>query len=186
MEVLIDLDSNLVYKYYAMHFIGVEEKRVIQNPFESGAIHPVANRVQTDKVAELQEFFIYIKTYSEEFGNEEGYISESIKKKIDLVPKSCYEEAKARQRELTTEVIESLEAKTKAYEDKFWKAREEYKQSLLDLGYIEDVQSDYDRDTEIYMVHPLYLTQWRKDWFPRKYKYPDWAVKEIGFFATEE
>lgn len=160
--------------------IGVKD-----NPFKLNKVHPVVLRLKDEDPKDQFNFsFRYIYTRSEKYGDEEGFIRDYYSEGLDFIDLVIYEELNAR-KELTPEIIESLSFNTKEQENKFFTAREEYIKYLSDLGYVEEEISDYDRDTEYYMVHPLYLAQWRKeDRYPDK-EYPTWAVKEIGFFAEQ-
>jgi hypothetical protein len=185
METLILISSEPTI--YAESYTG--KLGIGENPFKSGSlnsVHPVVKRLELDPEDEFNFSFRYIRTKSEEFGEEEGFISISSQKEIKLVDLDIYEELKARERHLTDWNIKLYDAKTRDFEEIFLKAREEYKKSLEKLGYVEEDISDYDRDTEIYMVHPLYLAQWRKDYWKNLEEYPSWAIKEIGFFKSLE
>jgi len=148
-------------------------------------LHPIVNRLEAFEPDTY--YFRYCITKSEEFGEEEGYIPHWIlySNKIKLINLQNYEVSRTREKELPLEVVESLKTKTQEYEAKFFKAREEYIQSLVDLGYLEYVFSDYDTDTEVYMVHPNCLDQWKESYFSVD-SLPTWAVKEIGLFATKD
>ena len=173
---------------YAENYTG--KTGVKDNPFKLGSVnevHPVAHRLKLKPEDEFSNSFRYIYTRSEKYGDEEGFLStyhQNYQMDINFIDLSTYEELKARE-ELTLEIIESLSLNIKEQENKFFAAREEYIKYLSDLGYVEEEISDYDRDTEYYMVHPLYLAQWRKDAWKPNDKYPSWAVKEIGFFASK-
>ena len=79
-----------------------------------------------------------------------------------------------------------LEAKIKLQEDKFWKAREDYKQFLANLGYVENWVNEYDINNVVYMVHPDYIDRWKDSWAKNVDNFPSWAIKEIGFFGSED
>ena len=185
-ETLILLSAKQII--YAENYTG--KTGVKDNPFKLGSVnevHPVVHRLKLKPEDEFSNSFRYIYTRSEKYGDEEGFLStyhQNYQMDLNFIDLSTYEELKAR-KELTSEIIESLSFNTKEQENKFFTAREEYIKYLLNLGYVEEYISDYDRDTEYYMVHPLYLAQWRKDnWKPND-KYPTWAVKEIGYFAEQ-
>jgi hypothetical protein len=94
------------------------------------------------------------------------------------VDKDIYEELKAR-KELKPEDVDSIDTYSKVLENTIRNARNEYLSYLSDLGYIEEVRWDYDEDTAYFMIHPLFIKEWRKHPYN---DYPSWAVKEIGYF----
>lgn len=178
METLIILSLNPSV-YYAKHFINISKSRVIDNPFNSDTIHPVVKRlVDIKEEDELQNGFQWVETRSEIYGDEKGYISLPIKKKVKLISLNIYQEQKEREK-LSTDTIKEIESFTKHLESCVRSARKEYIKYLSKLGYIEEETKDYDEDIRYFMVHPLFINEWRKD---NSKKYPDWAVKEIGYF----
>lgn len=170
---------------YDKHYIGVKETQVIQDPFISGIIHPVVKRLGIHRSEDHLDYFQELVSYSEEFGKEQGYITQLAIKRINLITKQEYErqqtiykEQEAR-KELTIETVESISTYSKILENTVRNARDEYVSYLSDLGYIEEETGDYDEDTRYFMIHPLFINEWRQ----HPYKdYPDWAVKEIGYF----
>lgn len=165
--------------FYDKHYIGIKETQVINDPFKSGTIHPVVKRLGIDKSKDHLDYYLEIKTSSEEFGKEQGYITQSALRKTNLIEKHIYKELQAR-KEITTDTIKEINSFTKHLEHCVRDARREYIHYLSKLGYIEEETGDYDEDTKYFMVHPLYINEWKKYRYPSRY--PDWAVKEIGYF----
>jgi hypothetical protein len=184
MEVLqiISLGSMPLYD---KHYIGIKETQVIKDPFKSGTIHPVVKRLGIDQSEGYLDYFQEAITYSDDFGEEQGYITQAAKKRVNLISKKEYEELKEledekRKREYLTETtIKDIDSFSNFLESNIQRAREEYKSYLLKLGYIEEDRWDYDEDTAFFMIHPLFIKEWRKHPYN---DYPSWAVKEIGYF----
>ena len=167
---------------YDKHYIGFKETQVIKDPFIAETLHPVVKRLGIDKSEDHLDYFQELISYSEEFGEEQGYITQETKKRISLVSKDIYEELQAR-KEIVSSDVESINTYSKVLENTVRNARNEYISYLLGLGYIKEETGDYDEDTKYFMVHPLYIHEWKKYRYPSRY--PNWAVKEIGYFPDK-
>ena len=83
---------------------------------------------------------------------------------------------------INQEQIKFIEDNSKILADKVKLAQKNYEDFLLGLGYSWEVYEDYDIDTRYFMIHPLYLEQWKKG----NWGYDlSWAVIEIGYFPEE-
>lgn len=167
---------------YDKHYIGINKIQVIEDPFIQGTIHPVVKRLEINRSEGYLDYFQELISYSEEFGEEQGYITQSAIKKINLVSKAIYEELIARKGLVPSEV-ESIATYSKVLENTVRNARNEYISYLSDLGYIEEEIPHDENDTVYLMIHPLYIHEWRKYRYPSRY--PNWAVKEIGYFPDK-